>query len=517
MYLQGIIIRFIGEGTAQLLCILCIGRCAIAADQIARRVIAGRLMGVHRCLIAADYIAIFIVAALPMYMRGRLIAALEIPLRVVAALIMGMGRRLITADQLSLCIVALSLVHMRRCPIAADQLPGIVIALGQMDMRGVMAADQVAFPVVAVLGMDVQLRALVQRRHLFRGQLHGLEALFRVHMLFQLGQLTGWQASLYQVSILVEALLVIAAVVMGVELQLPAYHSGDFFIAFIRMDVGRGLALLSCFRRLLRLCRRGVRLGVAGLNMFVLFQSACQLPLVAAFRMGVLLFSTGIFRRVAALLVGMLLQAAGQVAVRVVAALSMGMLFGCAGKGLGGAGLSMYMLFRESADQCVFIAALSMGMGLLAADRLFRRCGFGGGGRDLRRFRLFRLLQLADQNLLGDEALFCVLMRLALLQRADQVALLVVAGIVVHMDDIIRVPADGLCPQVPVLVLLVAIICMPMHFVLAVQHFHLMGHGLTVQLQSRDRTEGHYHSQAQEHYHLASVLFLFLQKLRRLC
>ena len=108
-------------------------------------------------------------------------------------------------------------------------------------------------------------------------------------------------------------------------------------------------------------------------------------------------------------------------------------------------------------------------------------------------------------------------MLLMLFQSADQIALRVIAGIVVRMDGIKRITADRLCPQVPVLVPVVAFFCMLVHLVLAVQHFHLVGHGLAIQLQSRDRTESHYHSQAQENNHLASILFVFLQKLRRLC
>nr|WP_300807749.1 hypothetical protein [uncultured Acetatifactor sp.] len=489
---------------------------------------------------------------------------------------MRMLRRLVAADQIPFFVIALILMHMHRRAVAADQLPGIVIALGHMDVVGVMAADQVALFIVAAVLVDVELRPILQRRHFLRSQLYRLEAAvfalcMHMDMLFQLEQLAGYPAALYQLALFIEAFLAVAAVVMCVELQLPADQRGDFLIALLGVDMafaglGAFLQRPAALRRRrfpapLSRCGRG--LGVAGFYMFMLFQGADQILGMAALCVGVLLFSTGHFLCIAALLVRMLLQSAGHVPFFVCAALSMGMLCHGAGKGLGGAAFPVGVLFREAADDCVFIAALSVGMGLLAANRSFRHCRFGrryrglfpgrrfrfrrglfpGGSlclfrrllgrfwrlfrsfrRLLRRFRVlfrgnghFRLLQLADQDFLGEVALFLVLMLLMLFQSADQIALRVIAGIVVRMDGIKRITADRLCPQVPVLVPVVAFFCMLVHLVLAVQHFHLVGHGLAIQLQSRDRTESHYHSQAQENNHLASILFVFLQKLRRLC
>ncbi len=506
-----------------------------------------------RRLIPADYIPLCIVAAVLMHMGGRLIAALQVPLGIIATLVMRVLRRLIAADQLLFFIIALIFMYMHRRPIATDQLPGVVIALGHMDVGGIMAADQVALFIVAAILVDMERRSVLQRRHFFRSQLYRLEAAvfalcMHMDVFFQLEQPAGYPAALYQLALFVKAFLAVAAVVMCVELQLPADQRGDFLVALLGMDMAFA-GLVAFLQRLAALRRRrfpaplglsrcGRNLGVTGFYMFMLLQSTYQILGMAALRVGVLLFSAGHFLCIAAILVCMLLQSTRHVPFFVCAALSMNMLCHGAGKGLGGAAFPMGMLFREFADDCVFIATISVGMWLLAADRAFRHCRRHRGFVSGRRFRsplgrilslrrgllpggvlcLFRcLLQLADQDLLREVALFRVLMLFMLFQSADQIALRVIAGIVVRMDGIKRIAADRLCPQVPVLVPVVAFFCMLVHFVLAVQHFHLVGHGLAIQLQSRDRTESHYHSQAQENNHLASILFVFLQKLRRLC
>ena len=102
-------------------------------------------------------------------------------------------------------------------------------------------------------------------------------------------------------------------------------------------------------------------------------------------------------------------------------------------------------------------------------------------------------------------------MRFMLLQGADRIPVLVITGVVMNMEDILRIAADRFRPRIPLFIRLIALVCMRMHCVLAVKHFHLMRHCLAVQLQRHNRSIADYHSQTQKNHCTASVLFLFLQ------
>nr|WP_302020026.1 hypothetical protein [uncultured Acetatifactor sp.] len=273
--------------------------------------------------------------------------------------------------------------------------------------------------------------------------------------------------------------------------------------------------------------------------MFMLFDSAYQVRSIALVTVCMFFRSADIGCGVAGLFVGMLLYFAGQVALFIVAAFPMCMLFRSAGKLLTGAAFSMDVLFL-SAGKGRLVAAFAMRMDFRLADEHFllnrlalflgNHRGFclGLSGRFRRALlsacRLFgRLSRLILRSLLGNhffqpayqhqlcgEAFVRVLMLLMLFQAADQVAFAVVAILVVRMDCIIRIAADQLCPGIALLILRVAILYMLMHLILAVQDFHLVRHGLAIQFQGRDCTESDYHSQAQENCQLAFILFVFL-------
>ena len=294
---------------------------------------------------------------------------------------------------------------------------------------------------------------------------------------------------------------------------------------------------------LLGLADQRLRHFVAAVAVGMLFGSAGQLALafaVAAVVMGVLALAADLiaFLIVAAVVVGMLALFAGQFAfARGVAAVVMGMLRSIADQFFGLliaavavrmcffltscsvciAAVVMFMLFLFA---CQFFYSLCIRSGLFLFCfrsltvfcrfcRLFRV--FDGSGFFAVRRAAFGFLLLTDQDFLFLPAALVVLMKLMLFQLADKFSLLVVAVIIMYMNHIVRQPADQ--DFFPVLILFVAVLCMFMHFILTVQHLHLVRHRLTVQLQKTQCTQSDACSQAQKDHCSAPALCLFLQEL----
>ena len=60
------------------------------------------------------------------------------------------------------------------------------------------------------------------------------------------------------------------------------------------------------------------------------------------------------------------------------------------------------------------------------------------------------------------------------------------------------------------LIIYIAFVRMLVHLGLAIQHLHLMGQRLAVQLQRCHRAQNHRHGQTQKNHHPLPVLLLFL-------
>ena len=217
----------------------------------------------------------------------------------------------------------------------------------------------------------------------------------------------------------------------------------------------------------------------------------------------------------AAPVMDMFFHAAYDTAIPVNALDCMFMPFLCADQHLPRTAFIMSMLFHSADRLCLPRFVSPIGQNSLS--------GIIGRRRRLFRFRRIRTRQifftvrsilcrsfLTDQNLLRHVAFLGMLMNRMLLQRAGQAAVRIIAAVVMRMDHVIGITADRFCTRIALLVRLITFIGMLMHFVLAVQHFHLMRHRLTVKLQCRQRAVCYYHCQTQKYDQPAPVLLLFL-------
>ena len=307
-------------------------------------------------------------------------------------------------------------------------------------------------------------------------------------MLLQLEQPADRETSLDQFSFFVKAILSVARICMGVQLQLSAFENLLGHIAFVRVDMGFFLRFLC---RLFfcghRWCFRSRLLYLLGNN-----------PLPAGVLVGMLFQRTDKLRAVAVLSMGVLFQGTGKISFLIHTGFRVGMLLGCAGKYLAVASFAVCMLFL-CADQVALHRLLS---GFTVLYRIFplALCFSGLAFRGFRvcalafcafcfcvltlcifRFLAFchlGSLQFAYQGLHFLVAFFRMLMRLHLFQRTYRPAFRIIAVIIMDMNNIIRIDTDQLFR----LLFVIAFFRMLMHLVFAFQHFHLMRHSLTVQL-----------------------------------
>ena len=122
----------------------------------------------------------------------------------------------------------------------------------------------------------------------------------------------------------------------------------------------------------------------------------------------------------------------------------------------------------------------------------------------------FGFLQLTDQNLFFLVAAFLMDMGFHLVQLADQLAVTIVAIVIVGMHRIIRIAAGkGLLPGFRIA--FIAFLRMLMQLQRAFQHLLFVAEGLAVHLQCGDGAQRYHNGKAEKYCQPAPVFFLLTQ------
>ncbi len=441
------------------------------------------MLVIPHALVTADQLPFLIIASRIVLVIPHALIAADQFLPVIASRVMLMVFRvLIAADHIPFFVVTVRVMFMTFSA-AADQMSFFVVTAQTVKMRHIMATDHVPFFVVTVIPVYMKAGPRVQALYFLLRQFHRLEAQFIMNMLFQLRNAADRDAAFFQDAVLVKAVLVVAAVVMGMQLQFTADQRLLFFIAL------RGMAVP---RRVLRLLFRADQfpaLLIAGIRVFMSLQSADLFLFIAGVRMFMFFFTAGQFLLIAAAVMFVILAVlfADQrflitaVCMYMLALLTYQRLF------LTFVGVLMFLFFTDQIALIRSIAVVRMDMPFL----------------------LFRLLLPADKNFFLLVTTVLVFMDLAFLQRAYQLPVCVAAVVIMRMNHVICITAHKF-PVFP------AVFRMFMQFIRTVQNLYFMRHRLAVQFQSRHCSQCDNESQTQKNRKPALIFFLLLQKSRSL-